>query len=95
MNIRWLIRNGIRPGDVLRRIYFHSLAALLHNGATHVFGETDELIERLHARNGLTWRPISGWADYWGQTRVTLLDVAEAAVGVNYRDELRRKGFAD
>lgn len=93
MDTRWLMKNGYNVRRIVRRIYFHSLASLIKNRAHSIIGETDELIERLHARNGFNWRPISDWAQYWGSTRATLLDVEETAAGKIYCEELKQAGL--
>lgn len=92
MDTRWLMQNGYNVRRIVRRIYYHSLASMIKNGAQYILGETDELIERLHAHNGFEWRPISDYAEYWGSTRATLLNVAETAAGKIYCEELRQSG---
>ncbi|MEM7039601.1 MAG: hypothetical protein AAF570_21690 [Bacteroidota bacterium] len=93
MDTKWLLQNGFNVRKIVRRIYFHSLASMVKNHAAYIIGETDELIERLHARNGFQWRPISDWAEYWGSTRATLLNVEEAAAGRLYCEELKKMGL--
>lgn len=65
---------GTSSKKVVFRIFCHSVDAMRVAGANYTIAETDPQVERMLQRHDVKMQPISDFADYIGQTRVSLLD---------------------